>query len=207
MNRDVLPVSGILLAGGNSRRMGVNKLLLPWNNGNLLSNAIRILQSRISDICIVGDSGIGNNPAIRFLEDTVRSGPLNGILTGLQAMQFETAFVMASDLPFVTPPAIEFLIQNSQDADVTIIRTDDGCHPLFGVYQRSCIKAIRAYMNEGNRKVTGFWPRVTTRMIDVGCDPFWKRSLININNPDDYQKALTLQKTLNECPRYDESSA
>lgn len=185
--------AGIIPAGGGSRRMGVNKLLLPWGDQCLLTHAIQILQQRLTEIHVVGDAAIrqiAETSGAIYREDMVCSGPLAAILTGLESITASTALVMAADLPFIEPADIDALWNLADGADVTIIRTDDGHHPLFGIYHRRCIPAMKAWVQTGARRVACFWNDVSTRIVDVGDNASWKRRLVNINSPSDYRAAL-----------------
>ncbi|HPQ42307.1 MAG TPA: hypothetical protein PLV45_18190, partial [bacterium] len=88
------------------------------------------------------------------------------------------------------------LWSHSRDADVTILRTDDGNHPLFGIYRRRCIPAIRARVAAGDRRVVSFWDTVEARIVDVGNDPYWKSRLFNINSPEDYAAARSRHRAV-----------
>ncbi|MBN1878720.1 molybdenum cofactor guanylyltransferase [bacterium] len=198
MSDSRFPYSAIILAGGSSRRMGINKLLLPWGEGNLLINAINVFRHDISDVCVVGNATSADIPGVRWLTDDERSGPLYGLYTGLKAALHHHAFVTAADLPFLDLHGVYFLHRSASGADVTVVRTDDGVHPLFGFYTKSCLPSIQSYLEQGGRKVTGFWDQITTHIIDVGADQKWKKRLFNINKPADYERAIKLARSQNE---------
>jgi molybdopterin-guanine dinucleotide biosynthesis protein A len=199
MTSSRLTCSNIILAGGNSKRMGTNKLLLPWGSGTLFSNSLDIALSLFPEIYIVGDSSVeytSEQRNVHFIDDVEKNGALNGLLIGLKAISHDRAVVFAADMPFITGQAVDCLLEQSKGYDVTIVLTDDGFHPLFGVYGRSCIPAIKQYLNSGIKKVYGFYHLVSARIIEVGNDPFWKHVLFNINHPDDYGKARLIRESV-----------
>lgn len=178
--------------------MGQNKLLLPWGDGTLFSNSLDIACPLFSEICVVGDSSVkhlAEQRQVRFIEDKERTGALNGLLIGLKSISFDRAVVFAGDMPFITKEAVDFLVDQAQDYEVTIIKTDDGFHPLFGMYRTSCISAIEKYLNSGFKKVFGFYHLVNTRFVDVGYDEVWKLTLFNINHPLDYREAERIRSS------------
>ena len=203
------PCSSIILAGGGSKRMGKNKLLLPWGDGTLFSNSIDVADSLFSEICVVGDRSVRHlteERNVRFIEDKERTGALNGLLIGLKSISYDRAVVFAADMPFVTSDSVNFLLGHSHDYDVTIFKTDDGFHPLFGVYKNSCIPAIEKYLQSGFKKIFGFYHLVYAHFIDVGYNEYWKQVLFNINHPTDYQKAKMIRSSI-KCFAADETSS
>jgi molybdopterin-guanine dinucleotide biosynthesis protein A len=114
-------------------------------------------------------------------------------MLGLEAAEQPVAVVVAADMPFVEPDAIHRLLELSTGAQATVLRTQDGLHPLLGVYHRGCLPAIRAAIGRDHRRVTAFWDEVDVRVVDVEDDPFWSRCLFNINSLEDYHRALRVR--------------
>ena len=69
---------------------------------------------------------------------------------------------------------------------MTILRTTDGLHPLFGWYRTDCIPVINDHIRRGENRVSGFFSEVNVSVIDVSDDSFWMKTLFNINTHQDY---------------------
>lgn len=186
--------SGIILAGGQSRRMGQNKTHLPWGDETLLERMSRVMLESLHEVLVIGAETASNalDSRVKCFSDQPRNGPLGAILTGLRSIDSDIAFVTACDMPFVTATAISKLCDLDSGASVTILKTGDGLHPLFGLYRTDCIRAIQTQMESGEHRVTGFYPGVSVSIIDSCDDPFWMRTLFNINTHQDYDHAMKL---------------
>jgi len=199
VNNQSIISSGIVLAGGNSKRMGTNKLHLPWGSGTLLTNTLEILKTLKMDVYAVGNPKVHNlseNNNLQIIVDEGILGPLGGILAGLQASKQKYSFITAADLPFITVESICKLINLHKNTQLTVIKTDDGIHPLFGIYSKECIPSIQNSIDSFNYKVTSFWNQIQTQVVNVGSDPYWKHILFNVNNRANYKKALEIKKEI-----------
>lgn len=190
----LLPASGLILAGGTSRRMGREKLHLPWGGGTLLSHAVEVMTETVAEVLLVGypREGVPAAPGLGLVVDTRRIGPVGGLLLGLESMTHEKAVVMAADMPFVDAASIRRLWDLSRGTSITVLRTSDGLHPLFGVYRRECLHALRSAVARGSHRVTGFWDGLSVHVEDVGDDPVWSRALQNVNSLEDYRRACAM---------------
>ncbi|MBP7865946.1 MAG: molybdenum cofactor guanylyltransferase [Acidobacteria bacterium] len=203
MRSDVLPAAGLILAGGDSTRMGRDKLRLPWGEGTLLSRIAAEVAATLVETWVVGPFQPGlaaEIPGIRLVSDEPRIGPLGGLRAGLAAMAAEAGVVVAADMPFVTSRSLRRLWEISGDAPVVVLRTADGLHPLFGVYRKACLPAVEDAIRRGDHRMRSFWAGLPVRVIDVVGDPFWKHTLFNINSSSDYQRALELQGPHRSAP-------
>ena len=99
-------ISGIILAGGKSSRMGTSKAELEWKGGTLVRcQAEKLRKIGITDIIIAGYSGYVENS--RYVPDIYAGkGPLSGIHSGLLVAENETCFVMGVDIPLLSEQII-----------------------------------------------------------------------------------------------------
>jgi len=196
MVQEKLAGTGIILAGGAATRMGLNKALLPWREGTLLSHVAAIVATIMGKTMIVGFRGqLRPIPGtdVEMIEETERLGPLGGIRLGLSSMGSTKALIVACDTPFINKEAIERLWSESEEFDVTLPSSPEGLHPLFGVYARSCLPHIEASLQKGERKVLAFFGQVRVKdMATENNSRLWERVLININSPAEYARAREL---------------
>jgi molybdopterin-guanine dinucleotide biosynthesis protein A len=189
-------MTGIILAGGRSSRMGRDKSLLPWNDSDLMHTVIRKVSQVCDDMVLVSNQA--RNLAIKdiqIVQDIIPNmGPLGGIHAGLTHARYPLAFVTACDMPYVVPQAVDFLLHEAaEDWDVVIPTCGDQYEPMFCVYRKTCIPAIETLLKQGGRRIVQIFSVLRVKHIDVEIfrqfDP--KLTIFtNINTMEEYEKAL-----------------
>ena len=189
-------VTGIILAGGKSRRFGENKALSKFQGERLIERLIRSVREVTEDVLIVT-----NTPdEYAFLElpmtgDLIPDcGSLGGIYTGLKTMQTPYGICIACDMPFVEPSLLRYMVDYADGAyDVIVPMSDYGFEPMCAVYGDACITPIEQKLNEGDLKVIRFHDQVRVKTItDDDTDLFTPQMLFNVNTQADYEEALKL---------------
>jgi molybdopterin-guanine dinucleotide biosynthesis protein len=183
-------VVAFVVAGGESRRMGRDKALLPWGGGDLLDHAVARLRAVARDVRILC------GPARRYVErglpvepDAVSgAGPLGGVLTGLAAATGRPGLFLAVDLPNVPAALLARLAERVEGWDAVVPVSPGGAEPLCAAYGPGCLEPIRRRMAAGDLRMTAFWPDV--RVLEVGAaelaafgDP--DEIFRNLNTPED----------------------
>jgi FdhD protein len=184
-------VSAVILAGGESRRMGSDKSLLPWHGGRFIEHIHRLLDELFDEVVIVTNSpGLYDSIPCRKEPDIYyKQGSLAGIHSGLCHARNERIFVVACDMPFLSEEVIRALCACDRQAEVVIPRSEWGLEPLHACYAKSCLPAIEAVLDAGKKRIVGFFPEV--RVIELAATEFQKidpegLSFRNINTPEEY---------------------
>lgn len=190
------PVTGFVVAGGRSRRMGRDKALLPWGGRTLLDDSIRRLREVSDDVRIL------SGPEPRYAERGVpvitdrgaASGALVGVLSGLLALERPLGLFLAVDLPHVPSLLLRHLVSLAEGVDVVVPLSPGGPEPLCALYSRECLGPVRAAVLRGELKMTSFWSEVRVRQLGAlelrgFGDP--ARLFLNLNAPADYERALS----------------
>jgi molybdopterin-guanine dinucleotide biosynthesis protein A len=183
-------------AGGESRRMGSDKALLPFLGQPLVLRLLSRL-AWIADEIIV----TSNQPeSYRFLGLT----PIPDLLPGLGALSAAThpfAAVVACDMPFASPEIFLYALTQLRErgADVVIPRTEAGMEPFHAVYRcASCLPPIQAAIQAGKRRADAWFEQVNIRYLDGDeihpYDPD-RLAFFNINTPEDLKEAENLALT------------
>jgi molybdopterin-guanine dinucleotide biosynthesis protein A len=190
-------LSIVIQAGGDSRRMGVDKALKPFLGRPLIQRVVERLQPIADELLVTT-----NNPeAYRFLGLRLVTdlkpgrGALGGLYTALSFATHPIAAVVACDMPFVSPALIEGAVRLlvEEAADVVIAKTREGYEPLHAIYRpRTCVPAIKAALEADQWKIIAWFPQVSVRVLEATeiqqFDPsglcFW-----NINTPEEFAEA------------------
>ena len=194
--------SGIVLAGGASRRMGGrNKALLKIGRVTIVERVVNTLATIFPEVIV-----ITNTPdAFAFLglpmfgDLRVGRGSLGGLYTGLSVCSMEHGFLVASDMPFLSRESIEHMLWLIDDNDVVVPRTSGGLEPLHAVYSRRCIPSIETLLDAGDLKIVNFFPNVKVREVHeeelIPSDPRLLFTM-NVNRPEDLEAAQALAREL-----------
>jgi molybdopterin-guanine dinucleotide biosynthesis protein A len=192
-----VPVSGdvslLVLAGGESVRMGVPKHMLPFFGGTILEFLLRRIGGLFPEVLLAGRDLVNPPPGVITVEDArPERCPLTGILSGMCASGNERVFVTGCDMPFLKPALVAALCSRRiPGAQVTVPVVRGHYEPLCAVYHRSVVPVIADYLDRGRRKATGFYrevavdrvPEELIRSLDPGL-----RSLDNMNTPREYMR-------------------
>lgn len=186
-------VTGIILAGGKSSRMGEDKSFLPVCGRPLIAIVIETVSALFKNLII-----ITNQPALykkysaRIEADTIKDcGPLGGIYTGLRASKTQHNFVCACDMPFLNKKLIQYILENAENYDMVLPYYHGRYQPLCALYAKSCLRPIGAELQKGNLKITNLLKRVRVKIVSEdeikALDPEGL-SFVNINTPHDYER-------------------
>jgi len=140
------PVSGIVLAGGRSRRMGgLDKRWALVDGRSLLERAIMSLQPWCDEVLAV--AALGEElalaiPGVRVVNDRFAAGPLGGLEAGLRSMRSPCAVVVACDMPFLDSQLLQHLCMLCDGYDAVVPIWDERPQPLHAVYAASCLRII-----------------------------------------------------------------
>ena len=196
----LLPLSGAVLAGGRALRFdGYDKTRLRLGRKNLLSRALGILNSFCEET-LISSNTLKQHPQGRIVPDLEpNQGPLGAIYSCLLTSSNPYLLIVAGDIPFITAPALIKLWQEKEDFDVIIPETPDGLQPLAAIYKQSCIPAIADQLKEKNLKIRRFFNHVLVKVITCSDFPdiYPDNIFLNINSPDDLQKARSLYRKTN----------
>ncbi len=140
-------LSAVILTGGESRRMGRDKALLPMPDGRPL---VRWVADRLATFC---DPVFAVDPSperltqtgIRAVPDRIRGrGPLAGLVTGLEMSPHRLALVVGCDMPFVEEAVVRLLLDRIDDLDAAVPVIAGRLQPLGAIYATSLLeRAIR----------------------------------------------------------------
>jgi molybdopterin-guanine dinucleotide biosynthesis protein A len=185
-------------AGGQSRRMGRGKGLLPLAGIPLIEHILRRVKGLGDEILITT-----NQPrdytflGVRIISDPIPGvGALTALHTALSAAQGERVLVLACDMPFVSQPLLEYMINLTPQTDVVVPYHRGNYEPLHAVYnKRNCLPAVEGALEAGESRVISFFPNVQVTIVGettlTRLDP-QGLSFFNINTPEDLDQATRI---------------
>jgi molybdenum cofactor guanylyltransferase len=191
-------VSGVILAGGKSRRMGGSpKALLLFDRRPLIQHIAETLTTILSECVVVTNSpelyGFLNLPMVGDVYPN--GGSLGGIYSGLGAVAGDAALCVACDMPFLSPGLVQYLADRADEADVVIPDAAGELQTLHAVYGKACLVPMERRLRAGQLKITGFFDEVRVLRLDHEviartADP--ALTFMNLNTPDDVARAQAL---------------
>jgi molybdenum cofactor guanylyltransferase len=181
----------VILAGGESHRMGRDKLTLEVGGVPLIRRVHSAISARCEDVIVVGRDTVPLE-GVRIVPDerAGRQGPLAGMEAGLVAARNQRVFVAAGDLPFLPPDLVGALLGwlEERGASAVVPRHGGRTHPLCAAYDRGVLPGVRSTLDRGTRSVrelVGTLDRVV--YVEGALRRFGEPDLflMNVNSPED----------------------
>jgi molybdopterin-guanine dinucleotide biosynthesis protein A len=207
----MLSASAIILAGGQSRRMGRPKAAIRFGNSTILEQLIAELCSSFEDILIIAaparSEAFSIEHLLRAVPSSVRlvrdrsayQGAAVALARGLMAAANDVSFACSCDLPLLRAEVARALygMLNGYEAVIPVVGVKP--QPLCAVYRRSAAACIERQVASGEYRLTRIIAALTAyrpsdlqlRHIDPGLHSF-----LNVNTPQDYNRALAIKRSL-----------
>ena len=194
-DRFINGVSGVILAGGKSRRYGQNKALVNINGIPLIKRVLGVMENLFSSTVVITNTpdtySFLNLP---MFEDRIKGlGPLGGIFTGLNVISEKAGFFVACDMPFLNPDLIRYLVTARQGFDVVVPTFSGKFEALHALYTQNCLPEIEQMIHAGVYQTIQLYQSVAVRYVEENeirrFDPELK-SFSNINKPEELRKMV-----------------
>jgi molybdenum cofactor guanylyltransferase len=201
-------ITGIILSGGKSTRMGENKSFLKIGSSVIIEQITNLMKSIFDEVII-----ITNEPELyeflnikTFLDIYKNVGPIAGIHSGLINSKSDKNFIISCDIPLMNAEMISSIIDYPSDSLITVPRSDSYIQQLCATYNKSLIPVIEKIIEDDNSrenrvrnqakrkcKVHQLIDTASTTVInDVeNLKGFHENIFHNMNNMDDYKYILT----------------
>ena len=185
-------ITGIILVGGKSRRMGQDKAFMKVGGIPIFERVLAVFRESFERVVLVGDreerfAGYG----LKVLPDIYPGSSLGGLYTGLYHAETEYVFVSSCDLPFPNPDVLHYLSSLKSGFDAVVPAMEHGYEPMFAVYSKKCLGPIKALLESGNCCAYAYYPQISARYVSLEelahLDPEG-RAFLNVNTPDDFAK-------------------
>lgn len=180
----------VILAGGQSRRMGRKKAELKIDGRSFLDTLVKELEG--FDELFISVDEIIKHPEIRYpmVEDLYRDcGPMGGLYSALKKSVSDALIVVPCDVPlFSKSLAMEMIASMDSETDAVIAVSEDGRrHPLCGVYTKNCLNELERRLKSGNYKMRDLLLELRVKEYEVG-EASWR--VQNVNTQEGYEKLV-----------------
>jgi molybdopterin-guanine dinucleotide biosynthesis protein A len=181
-------ITGIILAGGESRRMGTFKPMVQYRGKPLINWVFDALQPLCSEMIIVANSGdFTGLPARLYPDNFPGQGPAAGIESGLSHCRTPLALISSCDTPNLPAGLFSFLLRSHGGYDISLVAHDGINEPLIGCFSQSVHAVFLNALLSGNSHPPRIIRQCKWHEVEVkpGSD-FYKPDLfLNLNTPPD----------------------
>ena len=190
-------VTGVILAGGSSKRYGKNKAFLKIGSARLIDSILQEMQTIFKRVILItNEKKKYEYLEIPMFEDHVKGlGPLGGIYTGLMSMPDQAGFFVACDMPLINRQLVRYMVDIKGNHRAVVPSVADKIEPLHAIYFQSCLKPIKHLIASNRYQVRLFYDYIPVRYVKEGeirkfCCP--SKAFLNINTPDEFAKIKSL---------------
>lgn len=189
-------VVGLLLAGGQGRRLQHEKSRIRVGEVPMIDRVLSRLAPATDEIIVVG--GRQAPEGIRLVpDDSPGAGPLAAIHTGISAIRAAQYLVVACDMPFITTGLLRYLLAVSGGCDAVVPVVSGLDQTLCAAYRRACLPAIARALDAGGKRVTDFFAQVCVcRLTEDELEQFGPPEILlfNVNTAEDLAQARQIAR-------------
>ena len=186
---DYPDVTGVLLAGGKSRRMGQDKAGLVLAGQTLADRMLDWLGNHFPQLLIAGDRPDLVRPEVDYFPDIYTGSSLGGLHNGLLHAQTDWIFAVACDMPFPDTQLLTPMLEQRDNSAAVVLKTPSGYEPLFALYHKRCLPVLEQLLKDQKFRIHGFFELIEVMALDpTQFVPDWHKSLSNLNTPEDFNK-------------------
>jgi len=184
-------VTGIVLAGGQGRRMGgVDKGLQPLHGQPMIAAVLARFAPQVGEVLINANQNLDAYRAFghRVVADAIGgfAGPLAGLHAGLGEARYELVLTVPCDSPFLPLDLLVRLQKHLGEKDLAVARTGDQPHPVFALVRKAVRKNLESFLASGGRKIDAWYS--TLNVVEVSFDD-QADAFRNINTREELNQA------------------
>ena len=183
-----MKISGLILAGGKSSRMGAHKGGLTLDGmtfTDIIASELMKITPDLLFSCVESTENAPHN-CTKVYDIYENCGPMGGLHAALKKCDADALIVSACDTPFVRAEVYQLLLDNLGDHDGIVAVSEGRQHPLTAVYRKKMADIFEKYLKEGNYRLMRALDEADTVYFDLPSD--MANMVKNINTPEDYEK-------------------
>jgi molybdopterin-guanine dinucleotide biosynthesis protein A len=179
--------TAIILAGGDSSRMGADKSMLPIKGKALIEHICTQLSTSFTEILIsAADPNKYGFLGFKVIPDQIpNQGPLMGIASALEASANDLNFITACDIPNLPTHLIHQMLTEAKDADIVVpVTGNEKYEPLFAIYHKNALNAVNKVLNGPSRKISDVFDHCKVKFLKISTPDL----LLNLNTKAEYEE-------------------
>lgn len=179
-------LTGIVLAGGKSSRMGTDKGFISWKGKPFINHSIDAVKPLVKNILIVSDHKQYESLGYKRIEDVFpEKGPLSGLYSGLLKSETQLNVVLSCDIPLISVEVVEILLSAYiEGTNAVVCKTDNKMMPLVALYSKNCIDRCQELLKNDERSMMQLLEKLD-RVIYVSLNQQQAKQVKNINSSKD----------------------
>lgn len=184
-----MSITGVILAGGQGRRMGgVDKGLLEFQNRPLVTHVIERLQSQVDELLINANREIEQYTALGYkvIKDDIAgfAGPLAGLHKAMSVAKHPYILAVPCDSPLLPMDLASRLMHDliQYDVDLAVAKTGSQTHPVFCLFRKALLPNLQNFLRHGDRKVALWHAALDVVEVSFNDNP---QAFINVNTRED----------------------
>ena len=188
------PITGVILAGGKSSRMGQNKALMSLDGKRLVDRVVEVMRSVFDDLLMVTNTpDVYADLGMPMVRDVWHEkGSLGGVYSAIYHVATPYCLVVACDMPFLRAAVLHYLITQMAGYDVVVPDVLGELQTLHAIYSKACLQPIERRLEAHRLRIVGFFPDVRVRTVTASeLEPYDPEFLAfqNLNTPEEFQAA------------------
>jgi molybdopterin-guanine dinucleotide biosynthesis protein A len=185
-------ITGFVLCGGKSSRMGVDKGMMVFQGVPMICHVISALKKCVTRIVVLSNNPDYESFGYAVYTDLVKdAGPAGGIMTGLTKTETERNFFVGCDMPFMSPEIIGRIVSHQTSADVVVPQRGGQIEPLCGMYMRRCLPVFEHMIASGVLSLHDIINECNVHCIELEKCHSTEKVFANVNTTEDYLTALS----------------
>lgn len=193
-------ITGVILAGGKSKRMEENKSFLIWKEKPIIEIMISKMKEIFEEITLItNEKKLYEKFELPMFSDIYSGGPLAGIHSALIHSVTDKIFVISCDMPLVKTKTIQFILENSNTENLTIPYANGFMQHLCGVYSKQLLPEIEKLLSSSDKlelndkkpscKMGNLFGLVSGKKLNLDTDysNLGKDEFLNLNTKEDYE--------------------
>lgn len=185
-------VTGIILAGGRSSRMGTEKGLVEVDGKPMISHVIVALKELgVTNIKICANDTRYEQFNYPLIKDVVKEkGPIGGIYSALLDSTTDKNLFLSCDIPNISVQILQYLLKNTGDEMATIVAHKEKTHPLIGVYKLGSLETIRKCIESNELRLTNLCKQLDAKVVEIPNHIGNEKHFLNMNTPQELENSM-----------------
>lgn len=184
-------ITGIILSGGKSSRMGKEKGLCTLNGKPLIEYAVEVLLEVCDEVIISANSDEYEYLGLPMVQDVVIGvGPVGGLISALQFSKTEDNFVLSCDMPFVSKELVRYILSEKEEYQAVMPVNNGFVEPLCAYYRKDVAKIFAIAIDQGIYKIQRIIREADVNFINIDTRKGFDSKLLfsNINTVEELKR-------------------